>query len=162
MVNPDETLSISAAQGVAWNVFTPPEILDELVVDLDITVQRGIAWNPNTSVETLIKLATSKDWNVRKGVVYNINTPVNILIERADDIDIDVRVGVAWNINTPVTALIKLVDDVDVAPLDDLLVRNGVLKNPNCPEAVKIWFRMGGFAGMTLAEFVEKVNNGLL
>jgi hypothetical protein len=81
------------------------------------------------------------------------NTPTKTLTEISTDVYWGIRLRVAENQNTSTDVLIKLAED------GDKHVRRAALNNPNCPAAVKLWLSSKGFAGMPLAEFVEKVNN---
>jgi len=79
------------------------------------------------------------------------STSPEVLDKLAKDNDGYTRWCVAQNTNAPAEALAKLAEDK--------CLREAAIENPNCPAAVHLWLKMGGFAGMTLAEFVEKVNN---
>jgi hypothetical protein len=37
-------------------------------------------------------------------------------------------------------------------------ILNEIYDNPSTPEIIKIWIKIGGYADMTLAEFIEKTS----
>jgi hypothetical protein len=112
------------------------------------------AENRRTSVETLTELANDPNVSVRQRVARNPHTPAKALVKLAEDEEMSVRYYVARNPHTPAKALVKLAEDKD-----NQNTRVYAADNPNCPKAVHLWLKIGGFAGMTLAEFVDKVNN---
>jgi hypothetical protein len=73
------------------------------------------------------------------------------LAELAESEDYLVRRRVAQNPNTSVETLIRLIEDKDDS------VHMWARSNKNTPEIVRTWLDNGGFAGMTLAEFIENV-----
>jgi len=74
-------------------------------------------------------------------------TPVETLVELAKNGDISVRWAVALNPHTPVKTLIELAGE------EGWMIKGAVLHNPNCPEIIKTYFDLDGYAGLTLAEF---------
>lgn len=78
----------------------------------------------------------------------------DILEKLSRDPDNYVRYLVAQNFHTPTYVLIKLAED------GQKYTRWAVTKHPHCPPAVKLWLNSDGYAGMSLAEFLEKVDNG--
>jgi hypothetical protein len=107
----------------------------------------------NTPPETLRKLSTDFTWTIRYEVAINPTTPVDILDQLAEDYECQVVCGVASNPSTPVKILVKMAIGCQARHLHEVLIRN-----PNTPEAVKLWVKNGGsFAGMTLVEFMDKV-----
>jgi len=79
------------------------------------------------------------------------HTPAKTLFKLATNKGWIIRRCVSQNQNTPAQALIKLAED------DYEDIRFWAIKHPNCPAAVKLWVENGGYAGMPLAEFIEKV-----
>jgi hypothetical protein len=106
------------------------------------------ARHPDTSIEELTKLADNKDWYIRHWVSRHPNVPIKILIKLSNDVDVGVRYWVALHLNATADILIKLVNDENSG------VSYAATHNHNCPPAVHLWLKQGGFAGMTLAEFL--------
>jgi hypothetical protein len=99
-------------------------------------------------LESLVRDASSIDWFKRWNVSRHKDAPAKALLLLSRDYDSLVRCGVANNPYSPVEALVILAEDVSGN------IRAEVMKNPNTPEAVKIWLRLDGYAGLTLAEFI--------
>jgi len=78
-------------------------------------------------------------------------TSPETLVELAKNESINVRWGVANNLNTPVKTLINLAGE------EGWLLVGAVLQNPNCPEMVKTYFDLDGYAGLSLAEFIYSI-----
>jgi hypothetical protein len=86
-------------------------------------------------------------------LAQDVNTPKETLELLAKTSTTIVRSWVANNLSTPVSTLIKLAEDANPA------IQQEAVNNPNTPEAVKLWFKSGGFADMTLLEFLKGVEH---
>jgi hypothetical protein len=109
------------------------------------------AADSNTSAKTLCELAKDRNASVRWRVAIHSSTPTRVLAELAKDTSWNVRYMVAKNFKTSAEVLVELANDKDAD------VRRAVLANPNCHEAVKMWAKNGGFAGLTPMEFIKEI-----
>ena len=103
--------------------------------------------------EMLDELANNESPFVRQCVASNESATVEILDKLAEDTDMCIKFQVAINPNTSGETLTKLADN------EDLSLKKIVAANTSCPELVRLWINNGGFAGLTLAEFIEKMSN---
>jgi hypothetical protein len=110
------------------------------------------ARHPNTPPEVLARLAKSPDGWVRYKVAINPSTPIDIIIELAADPDWNVNYGIVFNPNTPAEILVRLAEHKDI------YIRDAVVAHQNTPEVVRFWLK-SGYAGLSLAEFLNKVND---
>lgn len=117
---------------------------------------RGLAKDENTPCYILAELAQDDDEYIRYLVALNHNATLEIFNILIKDESENVRWAITQNQSTPIEILVKLAEDTSEYVLVSLV------DNPKLPAAVKLWLDRGGYAGMTLAEFVEKVDNGLL
>lgn len=142
---------------VAWNANTSAHTLSRLAEDVDIEVLHGVAQNANTPVDILAKLVNI-DF-AKYSVAWNPNTSTEILLKLVDSDNIGVQQAVAQHPNSSVEVLTKLVSAVVSRPTNNLNLncQYELNNNPNCPESIKIWVKNKGFAGIPLAEFMEKV-----
>jgi hypothetical protein len=92
------------------------------------------------------------DWWERCDKANDPNTTPEELDALADDYDMGIRRRVARNKNVLAKTLIRLVAENN-APL-----HSTILANPSTPEAIRVWLNNGGFAGMTLAEFIGTID----
>jgi len=94
---------------------------------------------------------------VRWSVASNPSTPIEVLDGFADETSVIVLSRLVQNPSITADILIKL------AQKHNYQVRQFAAKHPNCPAVVKLWLESGdlllGYAGMSLAEFIEKVGN---
>jgi hypothetical protein len=49
-------------------------------------------------------------------------------------------------------------DLIRIAENGDKYAKEWVIRHPRCPEAVKLWVKLGEYAGLTLTEFLEKID----
>jgi hypothetical protein len=96
---------------------------------------------------------TNEEWFKRVTIARDSTIPEEIT-SLADSDDFLILGILAKNVNTPAEVLTKLAEDGH----DNIRYR--VLQNPNTPEAVKLWLKMGGYAGLTLAEFIKATQQG--
>jgi len=110
----------------------------------------NVAMHLNTADVTLARLAQFDDYNIRYQVALNHNASATTLDILATDIMGFIRAAVARHPNTSVETLITLVNGV----VDIQYIREAVSNNPKCPEAVRLWLKSDGYAGMSLADFL--------
>jgi hypothetical protein len=112
-----------------------------------------IAADPNTSPEELASLAKHANWLVVAEVAWNKSATSDTLrmIYRPGT-HVQIRRAVAYNRNTPNDILAKMAEDTDGT------VRLFVSMNTSTPEAVRLWLKGDGYAGMSLAEFMDNTN----
>jgi hypothetical protein len=141
---------------LAMDLNTPTEVLVGIFNDPKTWahIKHCTLRNPNMSAEILAKSANSTDWYIRGLAANNPSTPAKILTKLSGDDISNVRYCAARNPNLPMESLLRLVED------NDYYVRQVAVMHQNCPEAAKIWVSKGGFAGLTLKEFVEKMDHG--
>jgi hypothetical protein len=134
----------------ARNSNTSIEILAELAKDKSKNVRCAVAQNPNISDEILIKFArdADEDVGVRYWAIWNSRMPAEVLAEIVTSDNPGIKHAIARHPNASAEVLIKLTEDKSVD------VVHWVVRNPNCPVALKMWLKAGGYAGMTLAEFI--------
>jgi hypothetical protein len=130
---------------------TPPEELARLANDAEFTIREEVAGNISTPTYVLAKLSDDEAWSVRFTVAYNENTPISILEKLATDVELAVQYEVAYNKNTPDKLLMKMAENIDMLP--------SIVNNENCPEIIKLWYKIDGYAGMTLAEFTSSISD---
>ena len=131
-----EVLAVLAAdpkwvvrQAVAYNVQTPPEVLDCLSAgDGCEEVRAGVAYNTSATSGALIALARDEFVWTRVHVALNEAAPIDLLVRLATDEDLDVRGEAAQNPAIPPAQLRGLATD------GSLEVRAGVALNTSAPE----------------------------
>lgn len=112
---------------MAWNSFTPPEILRRLAADEDRNIRGGVACNPNCPEDVLHKLCDDPDDGVA-------DTATEVLWAKKDLTEEDI----SW--------IEELTQEWCLSsPLSSPTVR-GFLRNPSCPE--KTLLRWAGGASM--------------
>ena len=65
----------------------------------------------------------------------------------------------SWARDYPDISRETIVELLDNRAAYGMMYTSFLLAHPNCPETAKIWLKNGGFAGLTLKEFMEKVEN---
>jgi hypothetical protein len=175
-------LSASVRGLVASNPNTPIEALETLSANHDWYVRMCVAKNVNIPVHIVAKLAKDENWSVRRELAENPKMSVELLLEMIDDVDESVAFTATKNPRIPGEVLSWLVCQASqvggrygglntlyavarnpsapvetlefLAICEDSGIRHWVSENPNTPEIVKLWLKMGGYAGMSLAEFM--------
>lgn len=133
---------------------TPVDILDKLAEDEDINVHYEVALNANTRSGTLAKLANDKNIGMQYAVAKNHNTPAEALAKLANTEDPGVQYAIATNPNTSAETLTYIVNNILINNIYSSTTRYLISEHPNCPEAVRLWLKSEGYAGMSLAEFI--------
>jgi len=139
----------------AENTKTPIETLIELSKNKHWHIRSVVAQNPNTPAETINELAEDKDWEVRASAVRNPKISINALLKFSKQEDEGLHYYIAANPSTTAEVLINLAQHKN----SDTLY--WIARNPNCPEAMRLWIDNGGFAGLSLTEFLEKVGKDI-
>ncbi len=131
-------------------------------VSKEVMILQDEAICPTTPSARLIELARHPNEDVRYWAAMNRSMPAEVLIELATDKHFGIRYAVSQNPSAPVEALVKIIESI---PATELIhtpaIQRKVAENPNCPEAVKMWLKAYGYAGMTLAEFIMATHNGI-
>jgi hypothetical protein len=127
--------------------------LAKLAKNESVWVRYGVCASPNVTEEIHEELIRDERWDIRATVASNRTTTSRILDILANDNVTNVRYQVASNPSTSVNTLIKLAEDPEPQ------IREIVIRRSDMPEAVKLWVKMGGYAGMTLAEFIWQVGH---
>ena len=130
-----EVLTVLAAdpkwgvrQAVAFNVGTPPELLERLAGDCCEEVRAAVAYNTNAPLTALTALARDEFRYAKSNVAANESVPVDLLVVLAADHDSHVRGTAAENPATPAAQLKTLAADQFWG------VRAGVALNPKAGE----------------------------
>lgn len=148
-------------QAVAYNVQTPPEILDRLAADDHEEVRAGVAYNTSATPAALEALARDEFVWTRVHVALNQSAPVDLVMMLATDEylgvisdaaqnpalppaqlhtlatgeSLEARAGVALNTSAPGDLLAALAEDFDSD------VRRGVCENRRAPLGVVLALR---------------------
>ena len=117
-------------QAVAYNVRTPPEVLDHLAGDCCEEVRAGVAYNASAPSAALTALARDEVPWLRVHVAVNESVSVDLLVVLVADEDSYVRGTAAENPAMPVAQLKRLATD------EFWEVRVGVALNPKAGEVL--------------------------
>ena len=115
-------------QAVAYNVQTPPEVLDRLAGDCCDEVRAGVAYNTSATSAALSALARDEFLWARVHLAVNESVPIDLLVVLAADEDSYVRGDAARNPAMPLAQLNRLATD------EFWEVRAGVALNSKAPE----------------------------
>ena len=115
-------------QAVAYNVQTPPEVLDHLTGDCCDEVRTGVAYNTSATSAALKALARDEFLWARVHVAVNESVSIDLLVELAADDDSYLRGEAARNPAMPLAQLNRLATD------EFWEVRAGVALNSKAPE----------------------------
>ncbi len=91
-------------------IYTPSDILEYLVDDLDYRVRTTVAQSCNISMGSRWKLAKDTNATVRS-MIAKYEKDADILTLLSDDTDVNVRKAVACNLDTPIPICLKLTND---------------------------------------------------
>jgi hypothetical protein len=100
------------------------------------------------ALDKLVKLANDDDWYVRREVALNLRTPADTLAKLAEEPFWSIRWAVAQNLNADLSTLIKLAEEAD----EDM--NAALLSNPSIPESMKLYIIKGGYADLSIREFM--------
>jgi hypothetical protein len=140
---------------MATDPYTPQDVLDKLANHADLKIRKEVARNKSTWSDTLARLAKDEEIYVVCAVAWNPSISYETLLELVQHPNEDVRYWATINDNC--TYDIRLWVDTfgwnhstrSSTPLVEFI--NAMQETP---EAVKLWLKSDGFAGMTLAEFI--------
>jgi len=121
-------------------------IADDLETEILILVQ-----DAHTPHEVLDNLANNPRWDIRYYVAWNPNTSVETLDKLYNDEIWEIQYRVASHPNALAKTLTKLAESPSKS------IRLVVAEHPNCPTLIRLWLADDGYAGLSLAEFLEKV-----
>jgi len=128
--------------------------INRLARDPAWSVRASAARNIKISTGVLNKLARDEDQAVRFYVANNPRTPGETLAKMAKVEHRDgVRLEITRNISTPIKTLIKLLDD----PYIEVRISAG--NNPVLQPAMQLYKTEEGYAGLSLAEFLEMITS---
>lgn len=158
-------MGVNTKRSLAAHPHTTPKSLLKLAKHKDNEVRRLVAANPHTSPEALLILCRDEDMSVRNMLTTRRDLPVEAMCVLATDESNYVKWGLAINQSTTPEALVLLAENISRSSGNDPKcfdsnqnTVNLLLRHPNTPEPVKIWFKNNGFAGMSLREFLDSVN----
>ena len=148
----DDSLKIANMLNQVRDPETSPEVLAELSKSDNDDIRYWIPWNANTPTDILLEYADCNDENIIYGLTCCQTARPAVLAKLVNHANETVKYWVAGNTHTPAESLIKL------AECGPNYIKNVVAKNPNTPEIVKLWLNNGGYAGLTLVEFIDSVH----